>query len=142
MDSKQAMKVACEDLGIKEVAKLLQISPTSLYNQINDSSRKDILTKFIEFNDACGNDHPLKWICAESGGFFVKNPDVEGLPIISNNECIPRSLKEFSDVIKEIGDALQDGKITNEEIESIRKEWDELKILLESFILSYEQLKI
>lgn len=65
MDSKEAMKKACKDIGVQEVASCLGLSKTALYNQINDPDRQDILQKFIEFNDACENDISLKWVCEE-----------------------------------------------------------------------------
>jgi predicted GH43/DUF377 family glycosyl hydrolase len=68
----------------------------------------------------------------------VKNPKVQVEKQNTLNTCVPTSLKEFSDVVKEISDAMQDGKISKEEAVNIRKEWEELKIVLESFVLGCE----
>ncbi|MCK5845661.1 MAG: hypothetical protein KAG97_13190, partial [Victivallales bacterium] len=57
-------------------------------------------------------------------------------------DCVPEALKEFGDVIKVIGSALSDGCVTRKEAEIIRREWDELKMLLETYVLSCEMGKL
>jgi hypothetical protein len=37
MDSKEAMKLACKQVGVKNVAESLELSPSALYNQMNES---------------------------------------------------------------------------------------------------------
>jgi len=139
MDSKEAMRAACAERGIKEVAESLGVSSSALYNQINDDARGDILEKFVEFANACGNDVAIEWACAELNGFFVKNPEVTvRRGEFDGHRGVPDALKEFGDVIREIGSALEDGKVTADEAERIRGEWDRLKILLEAFVLSCE----
>lgn len=54
------------------------------------------------------------------------------------NNYIPSALKEFSDVIKVISEALKDNSISQAEATKIRKEWEELKIILETFVLRCE----
>lgn len=138
MNSKEAMKIACQKIGVKVVAESLGLSPTAIYNQINDENKNDILQKFVDFVSACEDDTPIKWACEELNGIFVKNPDIS---VKQNNimrNCVSDSLKEFSDVIKEIGEAMEDRKVTPDEAKKIRKEWEELKLLLETFVLSCE----
>ena len=139
MDSKEALKQSCEERGVKEIAESLRISPTAIYNQINDPEKNDILNKFVDFVNACGNDIPIKWVCEQLNGIFVKNPDI----IVAEHDSmtppyVPEALKEFSDVIREISNAMVDEKVTADEAASIRKEWDELKIVLERFVLACE----
>ena len=140
MDSKEAMKKACEDVSVAKVAECLKLSKTALYNQMNDPDRQDILQKFIEFNAACENDISLGWVCEECNGVFVKNPDTEKIKQQISDNCIPDSLQEFSDVIREISKAMKDGNVSREEVKIIRKEWEEVKIILETAILSWECL--
>jgi hypothetical protein len=141
MNSKEAMRKACEEMGIKSVADALNISPSAIYNQINDEDKKDILGKFVDFVNACGNDVAINWACGELNGFFVRNPDTR-VPEDIDPNCVPEALKEFGDVIKEIGGALSDGRVTRKEAEAIRREWDELKVLLETYVLSCEMGKL
>ena len=141
MNSKEAMREACDESGIKAVADVLGISSSAIYNQINDPDKSDILGKFVEFVNATGNDVAINWACAELNGFFVKNPETQ-VPESMDPNCVPEALKEFGDVIKVIGTALSDGRVTRKEAESIRREWDELKMLLETYVLSCEMGKM
>ena len=138
MDSKTAMRQACERAGIKNVAAALNVSQTALYNQINDPNRSDLLQRFVDFVNACGDDMPLHWVCEECNGVFIKNPDIRVDPGTSANKSISDSLKKFGDVIREISTAIADQHITMDEAERIRKEWEDLKMLMESFVLSCE----
>ena len=138
MNSKEALKLACDERGVKEIAENLKISSTAIYNQINDPDKNDILNKFVDFVNACGNDIPIQWAAAELNGIFLKNPDIEAKKEEIRQRYVPEALQEFGNVIKEIGEAMADGKVTPEEAESIRREWDKLKILLETFVLACE----
>jgi DNA-binding Lrp family transcriptional regulator len=139
MNSKEAMKKACAERGIKEIAECLKLSPTAIYNQINDPDKNDILSKFVDFVNACGNDVAVRWVCEELNGIFVKNPDV----VVTGHDSmkppyVPDALREFSEVIREISKAMEDERITKEEAAGIRREWDELKAVLERFVLACE----
>ena len=138
MESKEALKKACEERGVKEIAESLKISPTAIYNQINDPDKNDILNKFVDFVNASGNDTAIEWVCEELNGIFVKNPNVVATQDSMTPPYVPNALKEFSDVLLEIGKAMEDGKVTVDEAAKIRKEWDELKIVLERFVLACE----
>ena len=138
MNSKETMKAACQRVGVKTVAESLGLSPTAIYNQINDKHKTDILQKFINFTVACEDDKPIRWACEELNGIFIKNPQVQVQDDKKVYDCVPQVLKEFSDVIREIGTAMADGVVSAEEAVKIRKEWEELKALLESFVLASE----
>ncbi len=140
MNSKDAMREACKDVGIREIAEVLEMSPSNFYNQINDPNRKDLLSKFVDFCNACENDKAIAWASEELNGTFVKNPDISHPKLQDPNECISTSLKEFGDIVREINLAAKDQKISKEETASIRKEWEELKVVMESFVLSHETL--
>ncbi len=138
MDSKEAMKQSCQKVGVKTIAEALGLSATAIYNQINDDSKNDILQRFVDFTTACEDDTPIRWASEELNGVFIKNPDLTVNKDDIMRNCVSNSLKEFSDVIKEIGEALQDKKVTSDEAQKIRKEWEELKVLLETFVLACE----
>jgi hypothetical protein len=138
MNSKEALKKSCEERGVKEIAESLKISSTAIYNQINDPDKNDILNKFVDFVNACGNDIPIKWVCEQLNGIYIKNPDVIAKHDSMTPPYVPEALKEFSDVIRAIGDAMDDETITIKEAETIRKEWDDLKVVLERFVLACE----
>lgn len=138
MNSKEAMRIACSNAGVKAVAASLGLSPTAIYNQINDDAKNDILQRFVDFVAACEDDTPIQWASEQLNGVFVKNPEITVDPEVILDDYVPNSLKEFSDVIKEISIAMKDNKVTKDEADKIRKEWEELKILLETFVLACE----
>ncbi len=138
MNSKEALKKSCKKRGVKEIAESLKISPTAIYNQINDPDKSDILNRFVDFTNACENDIPVEWVSEQLNGIFVRNPNVIAKHDSMTPSYVPAALKEFSDVIREISNAMIDEKITPDEAEKIRKEWDELKIVLERFVLACE----
>jgi phage portal protein BeeE len=137
MNSKETMKLAAKQTGVKEIAQALGVAPSTLYNQMNDEDKVDILQRFVDFSNLCANDVAISWACEQLGGSFTPNLKIDNYQTAAS-ECVARSLKEFSDVIRAIGDAIADGKITLEEAESIRKEWQDLKSLMESFVLACE----
>jgi len=138
MNSKEALKKSCEERGVKEIAESLKISSTAIYNQINDPDKNDILNKFVDFVNACGNDIPIKWVCEQLNGIYIKNPNVVAKHDSMTPPYVPEALREFSEVIRAISDAMDDETITIEEAETIRKEWEELKVVLERFVLACE----
>ncbi len=138
MDSKEAMKKAVKQTGVKEVATALTLSPSTLYNQMNCDDKTDILQRFVDFSALCGNDIAIKWACEQLGGTYIPNIKVTPDRDVSASDCISRSLKEFADVMRVIGEAIADGSITQNEAEDIRKEWEEVKSLLEGFVFACE----
>ena len=138
MDSKKAMKLACQQVGVKEIAAALGVSPTAIYNQINDESKNDILQRFVEFCNVSGNDVAIQWACEQVNGVYIQNPRTTPDRDATANDCISTALKEFGDVIRQVGVAMEDGKITTLEAEAIRKEWDEVKTFLEGFVFACE----
>ena len=137
MDSKEAMRQACKKVGVKNVAELLGVSPTAIYNQINDPDKHDILERFVDFANACESDIPIQWACEQLNGTFIPNREVK-VDMNSYRSCVSDALREFGEVISEIGRAMEDGVVTAEEARSIRKEWEDLKRVLESFVLAGE----
>jgi hypothetical protein len=136
MTSKDTMKIAAKDTGVKEVARCLGMSASTLYNQMNSDDKNDLMQRFVDFSTLCGNDIAIKWACEQLGGTYV--PNLTDLGDVTPHECISESLKEFSDVIRAIGGAIEDGIITQKEAGLIRKEWDDVKSLLESFVFACE----
>jgi hypothetical protein len=138
MTSGEAMKAACEQVGVKEVATTLGVSPTWIYNQVNDPEKKDLFQRFVEFSEACGNDIPLQWVCEQFNGYFVKNPEIRVKNEKIDEKIVSGAVKEFGDVLQEVGKAMHDGSVSKSEASKIRSEWEDLKRLLESFVLACE----
>ncbi len=135
MESRETMVKACEELGVKHVAAEMEVSTSVLYNQINDPNRTDLLKRFIDFCKATENDTTITWACEKLGGVFIPNKEISAEEIEAvSTAYVSKSVKEFGDVITVIGEAIQDGEITANEALKIKKEWEDLKRLLEGFV--------
>jgi hypothetical protein len=83
----------------------------------------------------------LEWLCAQAGGVYVRNPprvDTASKPDVLVET--QRILKEFSDVLSAVSQAWVDARVSHEEAAHIRKEWDELKSVAETFVLMCESV--
>ena len=91
--------------------------------------------------DITGTNRPLEWICEKRNGYFVKNEDIDLEATQETNllEATQNILKEFSDLLEAISRSTADGKITEAESRTIRREWEDLKRLAEGFTVSCEK---
>ena len=73
------------------------------------------------------------------GDHFPYQPDIVKLDmaLVRNTQSM---IKEFSDLLKEISKSIEDDNlIDKEESEKIRREWEDLKSLTESFVAGCEK---
>ena len=74
-----------------------------------------------------------------AGGFFIKNPKMHNshpdFLIPATNEIV----QEFADLLAVIASAAGDNKIDGSESKVIRKRWEELKSVTETFVACCEQ---
>ncbi len=82
----------------------------------------------------------IDWLCQQTGTFRVKNPYVALQacePVLKTTQTI---LKEFSDVLQAVSSSYESGnRIDAQEAKRIRKEWEDLKMVAETFVYSCEQ---
>jgi len=80
----------------------------------------------------------IHWLCQRFGGFFIKNPRThQSHPeflIPATNEIV----QEFADLLAVIAAAAGDSRIDATEARNIRKRWEELKSVTESFVACCE----
>jgi hypothetical protein len=139
MNTKEAMYQACKKKGIKEVAKLMGIAPTTLYNQINQNMKvPDILDRFIEFCNATESVIPMQYVCEFQNGYFIPNLDIRPKNSVTTQKYMAEAMRKFSNVLDEVSYSLEDNKICKSDSEKIRHKWEELKHSLESFVLACE----
>lgn len=71
--------------------------------------------------DATDNDAPLHMLARERGGVFIRVPDpgAGGHPL---HEQVVAAVKEFGELMAELGGRLADGSISNEDRRAIAKE--------------------
>ncbi len=140
MHSHEIIKRALQQRGAKQVASDLDVSLSLLYKWSEPSTQSGAtnpLDKTVELAAACGNTVVLEWLCQRFGGVFVKNPDARQgrVDVLVETQ---RILKEFSDVLSAVSTAWADARVSPTEAAAIRKEWDELKSVAETFVLACE----
>ena len=139
MNSKEVMKSACKKKGVQQVASIMNISPTALYNQMNNNmDGTNIVQRFVDFCNATESTVPFQFVAEELNGFFISNPELYANKDQVSQFYISGALENFSHLFSEIGKSLQDGKVDKKEALKIREEWESLKRLLESFVLACE----
>lgn len=146
MKSHEIMKEVLNQVGVKSIASDMNLSTSLLYKWCQPQDGPD----------ASGADNPLDrihkvyqltedprlvaWLCEQTGGYFTPNPpkadeDKKPLLIITQN-----ILREFSGMLEAVSQSIEnDGHIDETEAQAIRKEWEELKSLTESFVNACEQ---
>lgn len=98
----------------------------------NPLDRVDLLMK-------CSQDpRIIHWLCERFGGFFIKNPRTHSshpdFLIPATNEIV----QDFADLLAVIASAAGDNRIDPAESKKIRKRWEELKSVTESFVACCE----
>ncbi len=81
----------------------------------------------------------IHWICQRAGGFYVKNPKTHhshpDFLIPATNQIV----QEFADLLAVIANAAGDNHIDASEAKTIRKRWEDLKTVTETFVTCCEQ---
>lgn len=148
--SYEILRRALSGLGIKRVARELRISAALLYKWcqpprtnaegLGGSGALNPLDRLDQIIGLTRDDELLAWLCQRSDGFFVKNPSPtkreQSLELMTE---IQRLVKEFSDTLDAISrSCLEDKEIDGTEARRIRREWEPLKRVGESFVRSCE----
>lgn len=149
--SYKVLKKAVDTIGVKMLAAEMNLSPSLIYkwceeqnNDDNDSASgtPNPLDRLFEIYQLTHEQALIDWICQMADGYFVANPKLK--------KSVPKKLdvarhihgliKEFSETLDTISNAYYDDEnISNNEAKLIRKEWEELKQVGESFIHACEQ---
>ncbi len=148
--SYQVLKNAIEKIGTKMVAAELHVSPTLVYKwceevaELPDGSKTsgatNPLDRIIRIYEVTEDEKIINWLCRSAGGFFAKNIHSDKSDInIDMLQNIQLFVKEFSDTLDAIVQSYNDDKkISDDDARRIRKEWEELKSMGESFVTACE----
>ena len=144
-ESHQAIKEAVRELGAKQVAAELKLSPSLLYKWceprlFSDSGAANPLDRIADLYRVTGDRRLVAWVCRQADSFPVQNPPApdprQPVPPIKSTQVI---LREFSELLKDVSDSIDnDGVIDQKESLAIRQHWEKLKQLAESFIVACE----
>ncbi|MDO9014536.1 MAG: hypothetical protein Q7U84_07145 [Polynucleobacter sp.] len=144
MQSHELLREVFKTTSAKQVAAELGLSLSLIYKWAetpesdaaggggNPLDRVDLLMK-------CSQDpRIIHWLCQRFGGFFIKNPRTHPAHpeylIPATNEIV----QEFADLLAVIAGAAGDSRIDTAESKNIRKRWEELKSVTETFVACCE----
>lgn len=149
MKSWEILREATEKVGVKALAAKLGLSTALVYKWCQESPKDDAgssgarnpLDRLQEIFEITRDDRVINWLCHESGGFFVRNPDVkpgeEEEHLLSTTQKV---VEEFGKMLSHVSRSYEnDGQITPDEADSIRQTWEQLKTTAECFVVACEQ---
>lgn len=149
-ESYEILREVVDRVGVKKIAARLGVSASLVYKWCQKPEDPDSL----EFNSGAANPldrirmifeetqdpQLIQWFCQLANGFLISNPQEESfeneLKVLEN---IQRFIKEFSETLNAISSSYEDDRrITPDEAERIRKEWEDLKRVGEAFVKACE----
>ncbi|MFT5123576.1 MAG: hypothetical protein ACI9TH_002813 [Kiritimatiellia bacterium] len=145
MKSHEIMKEVLSGPGVKSIAADMHLSTSLLYKWSQDQDTEDSsgadspLDRLVKLYEITGDDRLVRWLCEKADGFYSPNPrpSKERPPLLQATQAI---LREFSEMLEAVSSSIaDDGNIDVTEAVSIRKEWEDLKSLTESFVSACER---
>lgn len=148
MRSDEVLKQAADKIGVKALAADLKLSPALVYKWCqrfdpedpDSSGTRNPLDRLAQIVELTGDIDLVNWLCRRAGGFFTPNPQVEQGHTRRDLLLGAQGLvKEFSDMLEQVSRAMSDdGAIDPAEATRIRKHWEVLKRVAESFVVCAE----
>ena len=146
MKSHEVLKQSVEDVGVKTIASDLGVSPSLLYKwcqpgeEPTDSGATNPLDRLAKIFEATGDEQIISWLCQKADGFYCPNPTTVQNPTKDLFAHTQKLVQEFSDLLQVVSNSNKDhSRICKEESKKIRKEWEELKGVGESFVHACEK---
>ncbi len=149
MQSYEVIKKAVDKVGVKQVASALNVSRSLVYkwcerpketDEDTASGTRNPLDRLRALSECTGGDLS-EWLCAQEGGFFVNNPDVNEDAV--DGEFVAqtqRIIHDFSDLLRVMAESIaNENRIDPDEARQIREEWETLKRYTEQFVYACEQ---
>ena len=148
--SYDVIRQACEDVGVKHVARCLNVSPALVYKwceapETSDapdaSGAKNPIDRVAELYRITRDIHLIRYLSNVAGGFFVANPAPVGREavsrhLLSDTQCLVR---EFSELLNTVTGSIDTPGICDTEATDIRRRWEDLKSVAEQFVVTCEQ---
>ncbi len=147
-ESYEVLRSAIERVGAKKVAANLGLSMSLIYKWCQKppddedfmaSGAANPLDRLRLIYELTGDEAVIDWMCGCAGGYLVKDlphKDAGEAQMFFQIQCL---IKEFSEALDAISKSYENGhRITIEESKRIRKEWNDLKRIGESFVRACE----
>jgi Phage regulatory protein CII (CP76) len=149
MRSYAVLREAADTIGVKALAAELKLSPALVYKWCQEwdpsdpdaSGARNPLDRLLQIIRATDDAGIVRWLCHETGGFFVNNPTAP--PADFSTQLIvetQRLVHEFSELLLTVTQSIEDdGEIEESEAERIRAVWEMLKGTVEAFTVACER---
>ena len=145
MKSHQAIRRAFKETDVADVARQLNLSPSTLYKWAQPkgantaSGIPNPFDRTLALAQTTSDPRLIHWLCRQSGGFFVENPKSNATKYQRLVPATSRVVKQFADLLSLIAHAASDSEITDDEAKAIRSQWDNLKRVTEGFVCRCEE---
>ena len=151
MKSYDVIRQAVDEPGVKAVAAALKVSPALVYKWCeapaekedpDQSGAKNPLDRVREMYELTKDIRLIRWLCNAAGGFYVANPVPELRRSMDENIFVETRamVRDFSELLDEITESIEDdSQIDAGEADQIRQKWEDLKAVLERFVIGCEK---
>lgn len=144
MESYEVLKDAFDKSSPKAIASDLGVSLSLVYKWAQDQSdagsgSRNPLDRIVEIYKHTNHIEIIQWLCEQSGGYFVPNPESETSQAFDVFPATNEILHQFSGMLSRISEAAKDNSITPDEAAEIRQCWDKLKGFTEGFVKCCEE---
>jgi hypothetical protein len=143
MESHEVMKTAMRQTTPKAVAAELGVSLSLVYKwtekPAGEGGGRNPLDRVLQIMRLGGDSGIIEWLCQKQGGFFVKDPEVDGCRMDHVLPATQEIIGQFSDLLARISAAADDHSVSAAEADEIRRCWDRLKSSAEAFVRACEK---
>lgn len=148
MKSHSLLKTVFKEKSVKHIAGQMNLSSSTVYKWAESpdtgsaSGISNPLDRAQSLILAADDPRLLRWLCEQSGGFFVKNSDPSTDNTTSPQTLAPATskvVKQFADLLSTVAEAAADSKISAKEATNIRREWERLKRAAEGYVKCCEE---
>jgi hypothetical protein len=151
MKSYEVIREAVNEPGVKAVAAAMRVSAALVYKWCeppadatdpDQSGAKNPLDRVRDLFTITKDIKLVRWLCNSAGGFFVSNPDPNTSKTLDENVFgeTRAMVRDFSELLDTITESLEnDPGIDRGEADQIRQKWEDLKSLVERFVIGCEK---
>jgi hypothetical protein len=143
MQSHELLKEVLKQTSAKQIAADMGLSLSLIYKWAEPpddgagSGANNPLDRVEQLVRITRDPRIAQWVCELSDGFFIGNPKVKA----DAKQLIPSTnsiVQEFADMLGVIAVAASDSAISKDEAKAIRRRWEDLKSVTESFVRQCE----
>ena len=145
MKSHEVLREVLKSTSAKQIASDLNLSLSLIYKWAEGpgtdavSSSFNPLDRVDQLFQSTQDLRLIHWQCERAGGFFIKNPKTHHAHpdylIPATNQIV----QEFADLLAVVANAAGDNEVDTEEARKIRKRWEQLKTVTETFVHCCEE---